>query len=271
MLSGGWNNLAVILIAAWFGLMCFTSWKLRKLPPLPDRQSKIRRYLTVAGIGFSTVAVGALLALHLSWISPGVSQRLGVPAIRLLSFLLFWPAFVGLILNIVGSGRIRFLGIGTSLIIGVWWFYLSIGAAISMSAPLARHPNKFLIPQGYVGWVGVRYGDKDAPPLPTDHGMFAYRIPATGFLSTSSPLEAGWASDYYFYYSDDGAIRALKSTGWGLGGMIWGEAVESQETPDAAKPSLREYFYVGTEGQYHQAVANNEPRPFNESRKSPER
>jgi hypothetical protein len=271
MLSGGVLALSLSVIAAWFGLMCFTLWKMRKLPPLVDHESRVRRYLTVAGIGFSTVAVGALLALHISWVFPGVSQRLGVSTIRVLSFFLFWPTLLGLFLNIVGSGRVRLLGISTSVITGVWWLYLAVGAGISMTAPLARHPDEFLIPQGYVGWVEIRYDEKNASVLPMDHGMFSFRIPTTGILKTSSPLEQGWANDEYFYYSEDGSRQPLKNTGWGFGGMIWGAAVESQETLDSSRTLLQQYFYVGTEEQYHRAVANNEPRPSSESRTGPER
>lgn len=260
MLSGGVLALLVILIAAWFGFMCFTSWKMRRLPPLSDRESRVRRYLTVVGIGFSTVAVGALLALHITWISPGVSQRLGGPTIKVLSFFLFWPTLLGLVLNSVGSGRVRLLGIGTSVITAIWWFFLAFSAGMSMGPPLARHPNEYLIPQGYVGWVEVKYGEKDAPVLPMDHGTFSCQIPVTGILKTSSPLEDGWAADKYFYYSEDGSRRPLKDTGWGLGGMIWGSGVEFQ-IPLNSSRQLKEYFYVGTEEQYHRAVANKEPRP----------
>lgn len=81
------------------------------------------------------------------------------------------------------------------------------------------------------------------------------RIPDSGLLRTSSPLEEGWAKDEYFYYSKDGSVRVLKDTGWGLGGMIWG----------GSNSAADEYFYVGTEEQYHKAVSINESRPFNES------
>ena len=219
----------------------------------------------------ATVAVGALLALHLSWISPDISQRLGAPTIKVLSFFLVWPTLLSFFLSLAGSGRVRLLGVGTSILTGIWWFYLAIGAGISMSAPLARHANQFLIPQGYIGWVEIKYGEKDAPLLPIDHAMFSYRIPITGLLKTASSLEEGWASDRYFYYSDDGSLRPLKSTGWGFGGTIWGNEVESQEAPGSSKTTRREYFFVGTEEQYHRAVATNEPRPFNEAQAGAER
>lgn len=272
MLSGAVLAAALTLISVWFALLCVTFWKLRNLAPVADREPQIRQYLTLAGMGFSLVAVGALLALHLSWLSPDISQRLGAQTVRVLSLLLFWPTLLGFLLTLAGSGRVRFLGVGTSLLTGIWWFYLAIFAGISMSAPLARHANQFLIPQGYIGWVEIKHGEKDAPVLPIEHGAYRNRIPITGLLKTASSLEEGWAHDEYFYYSDDGSsLRPLKSTGWGLGGTIWGNEVESQGVPGSSETSHREYFFVGSEEQYHRAVANNEPRPFNEARARTER
>ena len=77
MFSGAALAVALTLIAAWFALLCVTLWKLPKLPPAADRNRQTRRYLTAAGIGSSTVAVGALLALHLSWISPDINRLTG--------------------------------------------------------------------------------------------------------------------------------------------------------------------------------------------------
>ncbi len=142
-----------------------------------------------------------------------------------------------------------------------------MGVAISMGAPIARHPTKFLIPQNYVGWVEVKYGDANAPALQMKNGTFICKIPEDGLLGTSSPLEGGWAKDEYFYYSQDGSVHALKDTGWGFGGMIWGGSVEWQQTANGSKSrQVAEYFYVGTEEQFHRAASSNERRPFNESK-----
>src|SRR6266851_4165966 len=109
MMSGRLLGLVLILLAAWLVLLCRTFWKMLRVPP-PDREKRTtRNYLTIVGIAFSAVAVGALLALHLSWITVEISQRLGVAAIRILSLLLFWPTLAGLVLSAAGTGRIRFL------------------------------------------------------------------------------------------------------------------------------------------------------------------
>src|SRR5260370_21754946 len=109
VLSGGWLVLTLILLSLWFALLCRCSWKLLKARA--TNQPGVRNHLTLAAIGFSTVAVGSLLALHLSWVSPAISQHLGATAISVLSVLLFWPPLTGLLLNPVASWTLHFTGV----------------------------------------------------------------------------------------------------------------------------------------------------------------
>lgn len=246
MISGRPLVYLLILLAAWFSLLCGALWKALR-PPFARGP---RTYLTFAGLDCSTMAVGALLVLHLSWLSVEVSQRLGEGGIRIIALLLFWPTLAGFVLSTAGSGRMRFLGVGTCLATGFWWLSLAIGAGISMGAPIARHPARFLIPRGYVGWIKVKYGET-APALELSNGTYICRVPANGILATSSHLEDGWAKDEYFYYSDDGSLEALPDTGWGGGGMIWAGNVGSTQPQDGSRPTrLAESFYVGREDQY---------------------
>jgi hypothetical protein len=246
MLSGRPLVFVLVLLATWFSLLCAVAWKAYR-----TRKSGPRRnYLTIAGISCAAVAVGALLALHLTWISPDLSQGLGVGTIRILALLLFWPMLVGLVLNIGGTGRIRFFGLATCLAMGLWWFTLAMGSAISMGAPIARHPTRFLIPKGYIGWIKIEYG-RNAPPLQMSNGKYICRIPAAGLLATSSPLEEGWAKDEYSYYSEEGSTEVLPDTGWGGGGMIWAGSIGVDST---SPKQFTETFYVGREDQYHHSV-----------------
>lgn len=246
----------MIVLAAWLVLIYRTWRKLLRTPPPESEPRTTRDYLTISGIGSSAVAVGALLAFHLSWISVGISQHLGIAAIKIFFLLLFWPTLAGLVLSAAGAGRIRWLGVGTSLMAGLWWLSLSVGAAISMGAPpIARHPTKFLIPQGYVGWVKIEHGES-GPPLKMSNGVYICRIPTSGIFQTSSLLEDGWAKDEYFYYSEDGSLRTLPDTGWGGGGMIWGGNTKFQLTGNGIRPKrFSENFYVGREDQYHNKVS----------------
>lgn len=123
-----------------------------------------------------------------------------------------------------------------------------------------RVPNRYLIPNGYVGWVKVCYKVKDAHPLPIEEGHYLFTFPSSGVLNTSSDTEYGWAVDEYYYYSADHSRTKLESTGWDEGGMIWAESVgQSGKAPlgvssskDIAEENKTFYsrFFVGTEAEY---------------------
>lgn len=269
MFTGSWLYFILIVLALWFAFLCRTTWKLLETSQ-PGREQAVRSRLTIAGVGFTAIAVGSLFLLHLSWISPGVSQRLGTAAVGVFSFVLFWSTLAGFLLSVAGLGKIRLLGIGTSLVTGFWWFTLAFASAISMGAPVARHPTNFLIPEGYVGWVEIKYDQSNEPALKTVSGKYVCRIPASGFLKTSSPLEGGWANDEYFYYAEGGSTHALRNTGWGGGGMIWAGATQLDQTPNGSlsKEAKIYFFFVGTEEQYRHAAPLSEGHPVNESKSS---
>ncbi|RMG66913.1 MAG: hypothetical protein D6722_14185, partial [Bacteroidetes bacterium] len=68
-----------------------------------------------------------------------------------------------------------------------------------------KAPNRdFLVPQGYEGWVCIRYEVPEAPPLPELDGVQQLRIPASGYLETSTALTVGWRRDRYFWYDQAG-------------------------------------------------------------------
>lgn len=121
-----------------------------------------------------------------------------------------------------------------------------------------RRPSRYLIPEGYVGWVKIYFKVKDAPALPVEDGCDLFKFSETGILKTSSEMETGWARDEYFYYSGD-ARRALENTGWD-GGMIWAGYAGQSATATMGETSTRdipeknktfyEGFFVGTEAEY---------------------
>ncbi len=247
--------LALILLSAWIVVLARAWWKLLK-HVRRHRPASRRVYLNLTGVGLSTLAVGALLCLHLSWVSAGISQYLGTGFISFLSALVIVPAFVGLVASMAGTGRARWVGLGTSLLVGGWWIGLAMAAGITLGAVQARHPVRYLIPDGYVGWVTVAH--EYGASLEIVRGEYICRIPAEGVLHTQSPLEEGWAKDEYFYYSRQGSLHPLRITGWGAGGMIWGNETGWQQTEHGEKPKWAvERFYVGTEAQFRR----NEARP----------
>ena len=113
----------------------------------------------------------------------------------------------------------------------------------------ARHESlrssRFLIPDGYTGWVRVEFEVQGAPPLPIDHGEYTIKLPAEGVLRTSSTEQYGWAHDRYYYYSGQN-MRSLPDSG--ASAMIWGKL--NGETTGASGKEKYEEFFVGTADQF---------------------
>ncbi len=62
-----------------------------------------------------------------------------------------------------------------------------------------RQARYYYIPEGYTGWVTVKYEKEGQPPLKEVDGTWELRIPASGVLETSSSLGSGWARDEFFW------------------------------------------------------------------------
>ncbi|MGH9733720.1 MAG: DUF6843 domain-containing protein [Candidatus Acidiferrales bacterium] len=115
-------------------------------------------------------------------------------------------------------------------------------------------PSKFLIPDGYVGWVLLAYDQKNAPAAPSSNGERIFKFPGTGRLKTSSRGPESDAKKEYLYYSREGSIRDVPMDYRDGDGMIWGEY---QGTLGGV---ISEYgFFVGTHDQYEKAKNR---RPF---------
>lgn len=73
-----------------------------------------------------------------------------------------------------------------------------------------RSPRKFFIPEGYAGWVTVKFEKPNAAPLPTKDGYVEFDIPPSGVLETSSKLETGWSRDDFYYKGANGVTEIPK-------------------------------------------------------------
>ncbi len=124
-----------------------------------------------------------------------------------------------------------------------------------------RHPDKFLIPSGYVGWIVIEHGVKGAPPTKIEGNYLVYRFPASGHMKTSTPIEYGIAEDKAYYVTSNRLIRIPDSWlakytasdvliwDWGTGGAI----------PEDGIP-LIEYAFIGTQSQYAKASTGPDPK-----------
>lgn len=148
-------------------------------------------------------------------------------------------------------------------------------------AQQGRHPCRYLIPEGYVGWVQVDYQIEGAPVLPIEDGYRVYKFPPSGRLQTSSAVEVGTYADLlsglkdeYYYYSPDTQRPLPAGPNRADGGMIWGHGdgqggsgtasglhTSGERFEDAsAKTYSYEYFFVGTEEEYKNYRAQDENR-----------
>lgn len=141
-----------------------------------------------------------------------------------------------------GAARTARLCIGivaVALLIGfITWF--SVNAHRS-----TRRSSRFLIPDGYTGWVRVEFNVPGAPDLPVQDGQVVLKIPPDGGLRTSSPEQYGWANDSYYSYSARGVHRLRDS---GSDSLIWGK-INGEAYGSSGKITYEEFF-VGTKQQF---------------------
>ena len=112
-----------------------------------------------------------------------------------------------------------------------------------------RRSNRYLIPEGYVGWLRINYRIKEASPTPLEDGYNLFRFPDSGLMNTSSKGEEGFATDEYCYYLDS-KRSAIPLSAINL--LVWGGVAFGSKTVSGQEPSSYEEFFVGTREQYEQ-------------------
>jgi hypothetical protein len=125
-----------------------------------------------------------------------------------------------------------------------------------------RTPIEYQIPDGYQGWVRVRWAVPGAIPLARSGSYLVVAVDAQGNAVTSSPVEDGWARDRYLYISGTHE-QPIRETGWCKGGMIWASQFGFEYEPhvDNGKTVYRptstnvgEKFFVGPEELYRRTA-----------------
>lgn len=145
------------------------------------------------------------------------------------------------------------------MIVGLCTLAVVIGlvAWLSTGTHESRRPSsRFLIPEGYVGWVRVEFEVQGASALPLEAGQAVLKIPPDGLLRTSSPEQYGWAKDYYFYYAES-VLRPLADSGPSR--MIWGK-INGEASGSSSNQKYQEFF-VGTERQFKEQAGEKTVSP----------
>jgi hypothetical protein len=122
--------------------------------------------------------------------------------------------------------------------------------AVSLSACNTRRPARFLIPEGFKGWVKIDFQVANTNPLPVENGHWLFTLDPGGHLQTSNQLDGGVAEDDFYYVSNARRTPLRKSESCG-GGSIWGMATGSDTDSNRAD---REWFFVGSEAEYRQQI-----------------
>lgn len=122
--------------------------------------------------------------------------------------------------------------------------------AITLTSCNTRRPARFLIPDGFKGWVKIDFQVPTAKPLRVEDNHWLFNLKKDGRLWTSNLLEGGFAADDFFYVSDD-RRTPLRKTESCEGGSIWGVAIGSDLGPNHA---YMEWFFVGSEAEYRQQI-----------------
>jgi hypothetical protein len=116
--------------------------------------------------------------------------------------------------------------------------------------------SKFLIPEGYVGWLRVEYDVECFPAVPVEDGVRIFRFTGANVLETSSPMPEGAAERRYFYYATDGSQRDLAADYRSGNGMIW------QERPGSRAGKMSMFiFFVGSQEQSKARLLPGFPPP----------
>jgi hypothetical protein len=150
---------------------------------------------------------------------------------------------------------LRYILICVGIIAGLWLvlFFTSVN----------RRQRRFLIPQGYIGFIQVQFGVKDAPPLALEDGRYLLKIPPSGLLTTSNDWAEGWGDpDQYYYYSGEKRVKLTDGFDESLLGkkpvnqMIWG----GQLWPGNGYPTTY-MFYLGPESKFDKVTLPSQAKP----------
>jgi len=120
-----------------------------------------------------------------------------------------------------------------------------VGWIASSARSSTLRSSRFLIPEGYTGWIRIEFEVQGTPPLPIENAQYILKIPTDGRLQTSSPEQYGWADDHYYYYSGQ-SVRPISDSG--PSALIWGKI--NGEASGASGNRKYEEFFVGTNEQF---------------------
>ena len=91
--------------------------------------------------------------------------------------------------------------------------FLCYSVLATFSCGSRTRPEKWIIPEGYAGWLRLDYAIKGAPLLPMEGGAYVVRMSQSGRIETSSPYNSSIDENEFFLATTRGFQRLGFSQG----------------------------------------------------------
>ncbi len=134
----------------------------------------------------------------------------------------------------------------------VLWLVLCLLMIFIAGCSQPRKTYRYLIPDGYIGYVQVNFKVSQAPPLTMEDGFYLIKFPPAGVFSTSSDMISDkFQKQEYFYYSGESRRRCE--------GAITGFTRQ-----EIGSPVIAWIFFIGTAGdleRYKSLIYDAKGRP----------
>ncbi|HXT61572.1 MAG TPA: hypothetical protein VN696_00915 [Pyrinomonadaceae bacterium] len=122
--------------------------------------------------------------------------------------------------------------------------FVALATTLSAQEQAKPLPYRFLIPEGYVGWIRVDFDAEGAPALPIEEGFYVFKFPESGHLRTSSHDVVESRRNQFFYYSSEGKYRIH------VGGPLEQRLVQEEFSGPGLGhrdpvPNHYRYFFIG--------------------------
>lgn len=130
-------------------------------------------------------------------------------------------------------------------VLSVFLILLLSCSALGQGQPQVKTlPYRFLIPEGYVGWIRIDFDVAGAPEIPIEDGFYVFKVSKSGRLQTSSSDLVESTRNQFFYYSGATKYRIK------LGGPLDGRLVQEEFSGPGSGhlppvPNHYRYIFIG--------------------------
>jgi hypothetical protein len=146
----------------------------------------------------------------------------------------------------------------SNLVIPALLFSLSIASFSIRGQTQQTLPYRFLIPEGYVGWIRVDFEVPDAPPLPVEGGYYIFKFSNTGRIETSSrDLLESWHEQFVYYSTERPYLLKLKIVGPAELRMVHGQFSGPGPGHPSPVPKPYRYYFIGPKDVFDRVDASD--------------